>query len=224
MATRPAPAGSRLRHAVLEPLREFLARTGALEILAFVLLFKLGEALAGTMAIPFYRDMGFDRAAVARALGIPSLLASLAGAATGGVLVARLGTGRALVLTGFAQMATMLLYMAVAASHGAFWVLVTKVVVESFAESMADAAFITYLSGLCSPAYTATQYALLSSLAAVAVRTLGGLSGFMAGWLGWVPFYAVTVLTALPAMLVMLHLMRRFPQARQEDRKEALLF
>ncbi len=218
------PLPTRLRRAVVQPLGEFLSRSGAVEILCFVLLFKLGEAMAGTMAIPFYRDMGFDRSAVARALGVPSLLASLGGAATGGWLVARLGTGRALVLTGFAQMATMLLYMAVAASHGSFPVLVTKVVVEGFAESMADAAFITFLSALCSPAHAATQYALLSSLAAVAVRTLGGLSGFLAAALGWVPFYGATVLAALPAMLVMLHLLRRRGGSGRQEEKEAVLF
>ncbi len=223
LATRVPDAAARLRDAVVTPLREFLSRPGAGEVLAFVLLFKLGEALAGPMAIPFYHDMGFDRAQVARALFLPSLTASLAGSAAGGLLVARVGTGRALVLTGFAQMATLGLYLAVAASHGDVRVLYLKVLVEGFAESMADAAFIAYLSGLCALAYTATQYALLSSLAVVGVRTLGGLSGFLAGWLGWVPFYAAAVLTALPAMAIMLHLLRRFPGGlSKEARPEAL--
>ncbi len=211
LAAHAEGVAGRLRGAVVTPLREFLSRAGAIEILAFVLLFKLGEALAGPMAVPFYHDMGFDRAAVARVLSLPSLGASLAGSAAGGLLVARIGTGRALVLTGFAQMATLLLYVAVALSHGDIRVLYLKVMVEGFAESMADAAFIAYLSGLCSVAYTATQYALLSSLAVVGVRTLGGLSGFLAAGLGWVQFYGVAVLSALPAMGIMLHLLRRFP-------------
>ncbi len=223
LAAHAHGAAARLRDAVVTPLREFLSRPGAAEILAFVLLFKLGEALAGPMAIPFYHDMGFDRAQVARALFLPSLTASLAGSAAGGLLVARIGTGRALVATGFAQMATLGLYLAVAASHGDVRVLYAKVLVEGFAESMADAAFIAYLSGLCALAYTATQYALLSSLAVVGVRTLGGLSGFAAQALGWVPFYAAAVLTALPAMLVMLHLLRRFPGGLSTpERPEAL--
>ena len=224
LAARVEGVAGRLRGAVVTPLREFLRRPGAGEVLAFVLLFKLGEALAGPMAIPFYHDMGFDRAAVARALFLPSLTASLAGSAAGGVLVARVGTGRALVLTGFAQMATLLLYLAVAASHGDVRVLYLKVLVEGFAEAMADAAFIAYLSGLCAVAYTATQYALLSSLAVVGVRTLGGVSGFLAQALGWVPFYGAAVLTALPAMGIMVHLLRRFPGTggAREARPEAL--
>lgn len=201
----------RLRLAVVEPFRDFWMRPGAGQILAFVMLFKLGEALGHTMATPFYRDMGFDRAQVALATGIPGLVASLLGAAAGGWLVVRIGTGQALVLTGFVQMASMALYFALAMSGGDTRILIAKVVLENFAEALADAAFITYLSALCSSAFTATQYALLSSLAAVGLRTVGGLSGVLAAAMGWVPFYALTIFAALPAMLIMLKLLRRFP-------------
>ncbi len=204
----------RLRTAVIEPFRDFWRRPGAGQILAFVMLFKLGEALAHTMAVPFYRDMGFNRAQVALATGPPGLVASLLGAATGGWLVVRIGTGRALVLTGFVQMASMALYFALAVSGGDTRILLAKVMLENFAEAMADAAFLTYLSALCSSAFTATQYALLSSLAAVGLRTVGGLSGVLAAAVGWVAFYALTIFAALPAMLLMLGLLRRFPPDR----------
>ena len=192
-----------LQDAVWGPLAEFLSRPGATMALAFVLLFKLGEAMAGTMAPPFYRSLGFDRAQVALAIGVPSLAASLAGAAVGGLLVARLGTGRALILTGFVQMTSMGLYFALAYSAGDPTILVLKVVLEAFAEAMADAAFITFLSSLCAPGYTATQYALLSSLAALPVRTVAGLSGVLAQSMGWVAFYGATIFAAVPAMLIM---------------------
>ena len=87
--------------------------------------------------------------------------------------------------------------------------LVLKVLGEGFAEAMADAAFLTFLSSLCAPGYSATQYALLSSAAALPLRTLGSLSGVLAQGLGWVPFYAVTIFAALPAMLIMVLLVRR---------------
>ncbi|MDP9097294.1 MAG: MFS transporter, partial [Pseudomonadota bacterium] len=204
---------ARLRLAVIEPFREFWQRPGAAHILAFVMLFKLGEALAHTMAVPFYRALGFDRVQVALATGIPGLLASLLGAAAGGWLVIRIGTGRALITTGFVQMASMGLYFALAVSGGDTRILLAKIVLENFAEAMADAAFITYLSSLCSTAFTATQYALLSSLAAVGLRTVGGLSGALAQSLGWTRFYALTILAAAPAMLLMVGLLRRFPTA-----------
>lgn len=202
---------ARLHAAVIEPLKDFWQRPGAGQILAFVMLFKLGEALAHTMAVPFYRALGFDRAQVALATGVPGLVASLLGAAAGGWLVIRIGTGRALILTGFVQMASMGLYFALAVSGGDPRILLAKIVLENFAEAMADAAFLTYLSSLCSSAFTATQYALLSSLAAVGLRTIGGFSGILAEVLGWRAFYGLTILAALPAMLLMLGLLRRFP-------------
>jgi PAT family beta-lactamase induction signal transducer AmpG len=211
LAAEPPGFAARLRRAVIEPFQDFWRRPGAGQILAFVMLFKLGEALAHTMAVPFYRDMGFDRSQVALANGIPGLAASLLGAMAGGWLVVRIGTGRALILTGFVQMASMGLYFALAVSGGDTRILLAKVMLENFAEAMADAAFLTYLSSLCSTAFTATQYALLSSLAAVGLRTIGGFSGVLAGELGWTRFYALTILAALPAMLLMVGLLRRFP-------------
>ncbi len=192
-----------LRAAIVAPFTEFLSRRGAIVTLAFVLLFKLAEAMAGTMALPFYRDLGYDRVQVALANGIPSLVASLAGAAVGGWIVARMGASRALILTGFVQMASMGLYFLLALSGGNPVILVMKVLLEGFAEAMADAAFITFLSSLCAPGFTATQYALLSSIASLPLRTMGGLSGYLAQGLGWVPFYGVTVFAAVPAMLIM---------------------
>ena len=200
-----------LREAVVDPLAEILSRRGIALPLCFVLLFKLGEAMAGTMAPSFYRALGYDRVQVMLANNVPALIASLAGIACGGLIVARLGAGRALVLTGFVQMASMLLYFLLALSGGNSFILVAKVLGESFAESMADAAFITFLSSLCAPGYTATQYALLSSLAALPLRTLGNLSGILAQQLGWVPFYGVTVFAAVPAMVIMLVILRRAP-------------
>ena len=207
---------ARMRVAVVEPFREFLTRPGAWIILAFVALFKLGEAMAGVMTAPFYLYLGFNRAQVATAIGPFSLAATFAGTAIGGWLIARLGVGRALLLTGTVQTVAMLMYVLLAYSAGDHTVLYATVVGEAFAEGLADAAFITYLSGLCSVAFTATQYALLSSLAAVGLRTVGSLSGFLAEAVGWQIFYVITVFAALPAMGIMLYLLRRFPPVEQQ--------
>ena len=98
-----------------------------------------------------------------------------------------------------------------AVSGGDWRILVAKIMLENFAEAMADAAFITYLSALCRTGFTATQYAVLSALAAVGLRTLGGFSGQLAAALGWTQFYALTIFAAVPAMVIMLGLLRRFP-------------
>ncbi|MEO8715166.1 MAG: MFS transporter, partial [Acetobacteraceae bacterium] len=211
----PARLKARLSNAIVAPLREMLSRPGAGTILGFVALFKLGEAMAGVMTAPLYTHLGFNRAAIAVANGPFSLAATFAGTAIGAWLVARLGVGRSLLLTGWVQTAAMGMYLLLVESAGDRHVLIGTVVTEAFAEGMADAAFITYLSGLCAPSFTATQYALLSSLAAVALRTVGGLSGFLAQAVGWSAFYAIAMFAALPAMLLMLRLLRRYPPAER---------
>ena len=212
---RVASLAARISGAVIAPLRDFLTRPGAVLILAYVALFKLGEAMAGVMLAPFYRSLGFDRGAVAAATGPYSLAATICGIGLGGWLIGRIGLARALVSTGFIQMAAMAMYVWLAYSAGNHGVLYATVVSEAFAEGLADAAFVTYLSGLCSVAYTATQYALLSSIAAVGLRTVGGLSGFLADAAGWRLFYSITMFASLPAMIVMLYLMRRYPPPSQ---------
>jgi PAT family beta-lactamase induction signal transducer AmpG len=162
------------------------------------------------MTAPFYRALGFTRDAIA-ATGPFSLVGTLAGITLGGWLVSRVGVGRALLWTGWTQTLAMAMYLLLALSAGAHDVLYGTVIIEAFAQGMADAAFLTYLSSLCSLAFSATHYALLSSLAAIAVHTLGGASGVLAAALGWAPFYAVCMFAALPSMGLMLTLLRRYP-------------
>jgi MFS transporter, PAT family, beta-lactamase induction signal transducer AmpG len=209
-AEKNGTLATRARHAVIDPLRDFLTRPGALMILAFVALFKLGEAMGGIMTAPFYRALGFSRDAIAGS-GPFSLVATLAGITFGGWLVARIGVGRALLWTGSAQTVAMVMYEVLAHAPGQVPVLYLTVATEAFAQGMADAAFLTYLSGLCSRAFTATHYALLSSIPALAIHTIGGVSGVLAGSVGWVVFYAICTLAALPAMGLMVLLLRRYP-------------
>jgi PAT family beta-lactamase induction signal transducer AmpG len=207
-AGEPAIHGSGFRRAVIEPVRSFLARPSAPVIIAFVMLFKLGEAMAGLMTAPFYRHLGFDKTAIA-ATGLFSLFATLAGITLGGWLVVRIGTGRALLITGCAQTVAMAMYVVLAGEPGQQPVLYATVAVEAFAQGLADAAFLTFLSGLCLREFAATQYALLSSLPQLSIHTVGGLSGLMAASLGWSLFYAVCMAGAVPGMLLMLVLLRR---------------
>jgi PAT family beta-lactamase induction signal transducer AmpG len=208
VAVKPKPG---FFEAVREPVREFLARRGAVVIIAFIVLFRLGEALAGVMLAPYYTYLGFNRVAIAVANGPVSLAATLLGAALGGLLVQRIGVGRALLVTAFFQTAALLMYPALGLFPGHRGMLIVTSVVESYAEGFADAAFLTYLSGLCNKQFTATQYALLSSLAPLALRTIGGLSGFMAAAMGFVPFFVMSAFAALPAMGLMLVILRLYP-------------
>ncbi len=201
---------ARLRAAVLDPLLEFMLRPGAVVILLFVALFKLGEAFAGLMTAPFYRALGFELATIANNAWF-SLGGTLAGYAVGAWLVARIGVGRALIATGWAQTLAMGMYVVLAQSAGLSSVLWGTVTTEAFAQGMADAAFLTYLSGLCSRRFTATQYALLSSVPALAIHTIGPWSGAVAAATGWFWFYVLSLVAALPAMALMLLMLRRYP-------------
>jgi PAT family beta-lactamase induction signal transducer AmpG len=207
----PAGFAARFTAAVRVPLAEFLSRRGAVVVIAFIVSFRLGEALAGGMLAPYYTSLGFNRAAIAVANGPVSLLATLAGAALGGVLVARLGVGRALLVTALFQTAALLMYPALGLFPGHPTMLVATSVVESFAGALAYAGFLTYLSGLCNPEYTATQYALLSSLSPLALHTVGGLSGVMAAGLGFIPFFIASSFAALPALALMLVILKFYP-------------
>ncbi|MCA3246590.1 MAG: MFS transporter [Azospirillum sp.] len=209
-----APAagpGEWFQGAVLRPFADFAKRDGWIWILAFVALFKLGEALAGIMTPPLYRSLGYSREQVAAIGSGFGLFATLAGVGVGGILVAKLGVGRALIGTGVLQMASNLMYVALVHAGGDITMLWLQVGIENFTDGLADAAFVAYLSRLTNVAFTATQYALLSSLAAVPLRMLGGFSGVLAQWLGWTEFFLLTTAAALPGMAIMIWLLRRYP-------------
>ncbi len=208
-APRRAAGLAAFRAAILDPLRDFLARNGAAWLLAFVILFRLGKVFADQMAAPFYRyALHFSSDAVAAANFLPNLLGTFAGAAFGGLLVAKLGARRAVLAAGALQAVSLALYILLA-QHPSTAMLSAKVAGEYFAGAAADTAFLAYVSTLCSRQYTASQYALLSSLAALVFHTLGGAAGYAAEALGWVPFFAACILAALPALAILLKLRER---------------
>jgi PAT family beta-lactamase induction signal transducer AmpG len=212
IAREPTPAFARaergLHGAVIAPLADFLRRPAALQTLAFVLLFQLGTAFADNLASPFYHSLGFDRSSIAIASSVPMIAGGAFGVGVGGVLVRRFGAGRALLACAVVQMASILLYVVLAWAGADRSVLIGKSTLEAFAEGMASAAFLSYLSALCSAAHTATQYALLSSLAPLAWRTVAGVSGVIAERLGWVGYFTAAAAACLPAILILTWLLR----------------
>lgn len=206
-------APMKFRAAVIEPAAEFLARKGAWVIAAFIALHRLGEALAQTMLAPYYTHLGFNRAQIALTNSPIALAATLAGATCGGLLVARLGVGRALLLTALVQTSALVMYPLLGLYPGHAFMLVATAALESFAGGFADASFLTYLSGLCAPQFTATQYALFSSLSPLALRTVAGFSGFIVAGIGYMPFYIAASFAALPGLALMIWILRYYPPA-----------
>ncbi len=202
---------------ILDDRRSFAARAaaflwsgrGAFVILAFIVLYKLGEAMAGFMASPLYQQLGFTKVEVANIAKVFGVIATLAGVAGGGVIVARFGIMTGLLIGGVLQMLSNLMYVAqVLAGHDTT-MLAVSIFTENFTNGMGSAAFVAYLSSLCSAAFTATQYALFSSLTALPRSFLSAPSGWLVDRLDWIPFFLLTTAVALPGLLVLLWLMRR---------------
>jgi MFS transporter, PAT family, beta-lactamase induction signal transducer AmpG len=198
-----------MRQAVVAPFGDMLTREGALTILAFVILYKFGDALAGTMSNPLYVSLGFTKVELANIGKVYGFAASLAGLALGGVVVLRLGVMRALLVCGVLQMLSNLMYaLQVCAGHNLV-ALAFTIGIENLTGGMGSAAFVAYLSGLCNIAFTATQYALLSSLAAVGRTTLSASGGALADALGWTPFFMLSTTACLPGLALLAWIMRR---------------
>lgn len=206
-------AAAWIRASVVAPFADFARRPGWLAIILFVVLYKLGDALAGVMANPFYVALGFTKIEVANIAKLFGVAATLAGLAAAGVIVYRWGVYRSLLVCGLLQAASNLTYVIQAWAGHDVWVLTLTILLENFTGGMGSAAFVAYLSGLCSLAFTATQYALLSSLAAVGRTTLAASGGWLAEQLDWVPFFLATTVAALPALVILVWLGRRFPTA-----------
>jgi PAT family beta-lactamase induction signal transducer AmpG len=216
-----AAAGVRLRawlsRAVVAPFRDMIERNGPQQLVAiivFIVLYKFGDALAASMSNPLYVSLGFTKNEVATIAKIYGVVATLAGVAIGGALVMRLGVFVVLLLCGGLQALSNLLYvMQVWAGHDNAMLALT-IGGENLTGGMASAAFVAYLSGLCSRDFTATQYALLSSLATVGLNVLAASGGYLADRLGWTPFFIVSTLFCAPSLVLLVWIMRRKPAAR----------
>jgi PAT family beta-lactamase induction signal transducer AmpG len=207
-----------VREAVVDPFGEFIARNGihaAALILAFILLYKLGDAFAGVMANPFYIKIGFSKAEIASVSKIFGVLATLAGVFLGGVVVARFGVLMSLFGCGILQMLSNLMFAAQAAVGADVGFLVLTIGIENLSGGMGSAAFVAYLSLLCNTAYTGTQYALFSSFMAVGRTWLSASSGWVAEQTDWVTFFIISTVIALPGLLMLIWMTRRFPMAAQ---------
>jgi MFS transporter, PAT family, beta-lactamase induction signal transducer AmpG len=201
-----------LRRAVVAPFLDMFARLGAAQVLAiivFILLYKFGDALAGSMSNPLYVELGFTKVEVATVAKIYGVVAILAGVAMGGMLVLRWGVFAALLVCGAMQAISNLMYIAQLWAGHDVLMLSATIGAENLTGGMASAAFVAYLSGLCSRDFTATQYALLSSLATVGLNVLAASGGYLAQTLGWAPFFLLSTMLCVPGLLTLVWLMRR---------------
>jgi PAT family beta-lactamase induction signal transducer AmpG len=207
-----------LATAVLGPFKDFMRRPYWPAILLFVFGYKLGEAMAGVMAMPLYIALGFSLNEIALISKLVGFAATICGALAGGVVTSRFGVIRALIICGLLQSAGNLFYVLQAVGGHRLDYLGLCVAAENITSGMAGAALVAYLSTLCSPAFTATQYALLSSLTAVGRTLIASFAGLLAEKVGWSLFFASTTLLTVPALLLLVWMTRRSRLAVSESR------
>ncbi len=192
-----------MREAVFDPLIEYFSRRGALWILAFILFYKIGDTMAGAMTIPFYLDIGFSKTQIGAVVKLFGFWATVAGTLIGGVIMLRLEINRSLWVFGFLQAASTAGFAVLARVGNSLPLLSTVIAFENLSSGMGTAAFIAFMASITHKKFTATQYALLSSLMGIPRVMASAPTGFFVKNMGWESFFIACTLIAAPGMLLL---------------------
>jgi PAT family beta-lactamase induction signal transducer AmpG len=195
--------GAWIKETIISPFKDFMCHSQWWVILLFVIFFKFGDAMAGTMTNSFLIELGFGKMEIATIVKTYGFGATLLGLFIGGWMVLKHGLVTSLWVGGLLQMLSNLLFMAQAYYGYDTELLAVTIGVENLASGIGSSAFVAYLGSLCSRQYTATQYALLSSLAVVGRTWLASGSGFIVEETGWSEFFLITTLAAIPGLLLL---------------------
>ena len=201
--------GEFFRSAAIAPLKDFIKHQNWQLILLFVFFYRMSDAYISPMAYVFYKDIGFDYKDIASITKVFGVIATLGGVFIGGALLSRISLNQGLIICGILQALSNLIYVAQAHAGANPYMLMLTIFVENVSGGMGTAAFMAYLASLCNAAYTATQYALLSSLMSLARDGLSATSGWMAQSLGWSNFFIFSTLIGLPGLLILFILIKK---------------
>jgi PAT family beta-lactamase induction signal transducer AmpG len=205
-ATPAAPPAS-LTAAIRLPFQDFFARSGAgraLLILAFIIFFRYGDALAQNMVTPFLLQSGYTSTAIGAVQGGLGLFATIVGVIAGGLVIVRLGIGWSLLTLGIVQAASNLVYYALALVPQDDTLMVGAIIVENLAGGLGTAAFVAFMMSICSHEYSATQYALFTSLNSFARDVLVAPAGGVAEAVGWPTFFLITLAAGVPGLVLLM--------------------
>jgi PAT family beta-lactamase induction signal transducer AmpG len=192
-----------LREAVIEPLVDYFNRKNALWILAFILFYKIGDTMAGAITTPFYMDIGFSKTEIGAIVKLFGFWSVLLGLAAGGLLLLKLGISKCLWVFGMLQ-ALSTAGFAVLAKTGYHPGLLSGVIAfENFTGGMGTSAFLAFMASITNKKFTATQYALLSSLMGVPRVLISAPTGFMAKQMGWEWFFVFCTVIAIPGLMML---------------------
>ena len=195
-----------LRDAIVQPFREFIARDGwrtALLILGFIFLYKLGDTMATTLSTSFFLDIGFNKTQIGVIAKTVAFWASLAGGIVGGVWLVKIGISRGLWIFGVLQIVSTLGFAWLAKIGPSPVALAALYGFETFATGLTMAAFVAYIASTTDPRYTATQFALFTSLASVPRTLASASSGFVVAQTGWFEYFMICAALSIPGMLLL---------------------
>lgn len=193
---------------VLEPFLEFFRRQDAWLILLFIFLYKLGDTMASHMSVPFYLDLGFSKTEIGAVVKLFGFWATVLGGLVGGVLILRLGIYPALWLFGILQAASTAGFAWLACIGSKLWGLIGVISFENLSAGMGTAAFMAFMATQTDRRFTATQYALFSSLMGVPRVLVAAPTGWIAQQLGWVGFFVLCTAAALPGLVLLIRFRR----------------
>jgi PAT family beta-lactamase induction signal transducer AmpG len=196
------PTPRSLREAVVGPFTEFFERPGALLILGFILLYKIGDSMGAEMLSPFMVDLGISRteyALVGKTFGMISLIA---GGLLGGLIIYRIGILSSLWIFGFLQMISTAGFALLATIGNSLPVFTAVIAFETITSGLGTTAFVAFMASVTNKRFTATQYALLTSMMGIPRVVFGSFTGLLAETLGWVGFYLLCTFLAIPGLLL----------------------
>lgn len=191
---------------VVEPFSDFIKHKNWPLFIFLIFIYRMSDAYIAPMAFPFYSDMGFTKLEIAWIIKIYGMAAAIAGGLFGGILVKKHGIYRGLYICGFTQGITTLLFSLQAMAGHNIPLLTLTIALENFSSGMATTALVGFISSLCNVAYTATQYALLSSVMSLARDAFAATSGWLAELVTWPIFFAIAAMFSLPSILVIRYL------------------
>lgn len=190
--------------AVIDPLKDYFNRKGALTMLAFILLYKIGDTMASAMTTPFFLDIGFSKTEIGAVVKLFGFWATIAGALIGGAVMVRIGINRSLWVFGFLQGIATAGFAVLARIGHSIPALSAAVALENLCTGMATSAFVAFMASITNKKFTATQYALLTSLMGIPRVVASSPTGFFAKILGWEGFFIACVFAAVPGMFLLL--------------------
>jgi PAT family beta-lactamase induction signal transducer AmpG len=197
-----------LQEAIVQPFVEYFSRPEAIWILAFILFYKIGDTMASTMTTPFYLDIAFTKTEIGSIVKLFGFWATIAGSLAGGMIMLKVGIYRSLWLFGILQALSTAGFALLAQIGHSLPVLAGVIAFENLSSGMGTAAYAAFMASITNQKFTATQYALLTSLMGIPRVVVSAGSGFMAKAMGWEGYFIFCTLIALPGLLMLLRIRR----------------